>query len=161
MRRNALNELSKVEDRKHVIAAIHWTMLNDMDDDIRAYAREIYVKIGETEKKTEPVQEPKKPAVEIPAQNVVQKTVPKQPVLKHVSEIVEVDRTIPVQPENRPHIKPVLGQESNVPGSWSVHFSLISIGIIIVATLWHMGYMQEEVLFLDILGYIVGCTLPE
>lgn len=161
VRRNALNELSNVKDKKHVVAAIHWTMLNDMDDGIRAYAREIYVKIGESEKKIEPVRELAKPAEEIIQPKAVQKTAQKEPVLKQVSEIVGVDRKIPVQPENRPHIKPVLEREPNLAGSWSVHFSLISIGIIIVATLWHLPYGAEEVFFLDLIGYIgLACTIP-
>lgn len=156
VRRNALTELSNVKDKKYVVTAIHWTMLNDMDDSIRAYAREIYIKIGEQEKKTPPSQ-----ADETPAKITPLKPVEKPPVLKSVSEHSVIDRTIPVQPENRPHIKPVLEHEPNLYGSWSVHFSLISIGIIIVATIWHLPYGAEEVFFLDLIGYIgLACTIP-
>jgi hypothetical protein len=134
-RRCALEELSKVEDRKHVVAAIHWTMLNDMDDEIRAFAHEIYIKIGEKEKGI---------LAEPPTKTTAAKEKPAAP-----------------EPERRVHIKPVFDRDPNVPGSWSVHFALISIGLIILATLWHIPYMQEKVLFLDVIHYIgLGCSVP-
>ena len=132
IRRRALDELSEVDDKKHVVPAIHWTMLNDIDDEIREYAREIYLKIGEQQKTAAAV----------------------------VAEEAPAKKTEAVEEERRVHIRPALGWP-NPWGTWSVHFSLFSIGLIIVTLLWGIAYGAAKPDFLQILEYVgLGLTVP-
>ena len=131
IRRRALDELSEVDDRKHIVPAIHWTMLNDIDDDIREYARGIYLKIGEQEKAAAAA----------------------------VAEEAPAKKDEAAEEEQRVHIRPALGWP-NPWGTWSVHFSLFSIGLIIVALLWGIPYAAKPN-FLQILEYVgLGLTIP-
>jgi hypothetical protein len=132
VRRRALDELSGVDDKKHVVPAIHWTMLNDIDDEIREYARGIYLKIGEQQKASAAA----------------------------AAEKASADETEAKKEERRVHIRPALGWP-NPWGTWSVHFSLFSIGLIIVALLWGIPYAASKPGFLQVLEFIgLGLTVP-
>ncbi len=132
VRREALDELSKLEDRKHAIPAIHWTMLNDVDDGIREYAREIYLRIGKQEKAK----------------------------VKTGEEELSGREAKPGKEERRVHLKPTMGWP-NPFGTWSIHFSLMSITLIIASSLIQILVGNEEIPFLIMLHYIgLGCTIP-
>jgi hypothetical protein len=132
VRKKALNELSKLEDKVHAVAAIHWTMLNDVDDEIRRHARDIYGRIGEQQKSA---------AASTP--------------VKGASRTAFPDRE-----ERRVHLKPTLGWP-NPYGTWSIHFSLFSITLLVAAQLIQIPFFNEEVTFLQILRYIgMGFTIP-
>ena len=132
VRREALDELSKLEDRKYAIPAIHWTMLNDVDNGIREYAREIYLRIGKQEKAG----------------------------VETAADETSAREAEPAKEEKRVHLKPTMGWP-NPFGTWSIHFSLLSITLIIVSSLIQLPFGSEEIPFLIMLQYIgLGCTIP-
>lgn len=139
VRRQTLDELSHLEDKKHAIPAIHWTMLNDIDDEIRAYAREIYTKMGEQEKGEAP-----------PADTgAAEKQTPTPEEKKEERE------------ERRVHLKPVIDREPNKCGSWSIHLSAIALVLIFAAHLWNIPYANEKMPFLETVKLIAfGLTIP-
>jgi len=125
VRKEALDKLSEVDDRKYVVPAIHWTMMNDMDEEIRSHARKIYERMGELEKAG-----------------------------SH-SSIVDAGAGAASagSEESRTRVRPAMGWP-NLWGTWSIHFSLLSILIIIVAMLWCIPYGSKIPRFLQILEFV-------